>query len=84
MNLKAFLQSMPLRNRDLFAERCGTTGGHLRNISYGYKSAAAELAILIERESLGAVTVEELRPDVDWSVIRASRARTRTPQEKAA
>lgn len=75
MTLKDFLQSMSLRHRDRFAERCGTTGGHLRNISYGYKQAAAELAICIERESHGAVTVEELRPDVDWEVIRSSRAR---------
>lgn len=77
MTLKEFLQSMSLRQRDRFAERCGTTGGHLRNVSYGYKQAAESLAINIERESNGAVTVEELRPDVDWSVIRDSRVRRR-------
>jgi DNA-binding transcriptional regulator YdaS (Cro superfamily) len=71
---------MSLRQRDRFAERCGTTGGHLRNVSYGYKQAAESLAINIERESNGAVTVEELRPDVDWSVIRDSRAKRRSIQ----
>jgi DNA-binding transcriptional regulator YdaS (Cro superfamily) len=78
MTLKEFLQTMSLRQRDRFAERCGTTGGHLRNVSYGYKQAAESLAINIERESNGIVTVEELRPDVDWSVIRDSRGRRRT------
>lgn len=29
-----------------------------------------EHCIAIERETAGAVTVEELRPDIDWSVIR--------------
>lgn len=84
MTLKEFLQTMSLRQRDRFAERCGTTGGHLRNISYGYKQAAPELAIAIERESNADVTVEELRPDVDWSVIRDSRARRRSVQTQEA
>jgi DNA-binding transcriptional regulator YdaS (Cro superfamily) len=80
MTLKEFLQTMTLRQRDRFAERVGTTGGHLRNVSYGYKKAAESLAINIERESHGIVTVEELRPDVDWRVIRDSRVRRRVNQ----
>lgn len=70
MDLKTYLSTMTLKERSAFAERCGTTGGHLRNISYGYRLANEGLAINIDRESNGAVCVEELRPDVDWAVIR--------------
>jgi DNA-binding transcriptional regulator YdaS (Cro superfamily) len=35
-------------------------------------------AVTIERETAGAVTVEELRPDIDWQVIRG------LPQDKRA
>lgn len=75
MDLKAYLSTMTLKQRSAFAERCGTTGGHLRNVSYGYRPAAEALAIAIERESLGSVLVEELRPDVDWAVIRGRKPR---------
>jgi DNA-binding transcriptional regulator YdaS (Cro superfamily) len=34
----------------------------------------AEWCVAIERETAGAVTVEELRPDVDWAVIRGKPA----------
>lgn len=37
----------------------------------GKRALSAEQCIAIERETAGAVTVEELRPDIDWSVIRA-------------
>ncbi len=36
----------------------------------GQRSLSAEQCIAIERETAGAVKVEELRPDVDWKVIR--------------
>lgn len=73
MQIKTFLLSMPIPDRESFAQRCKTTAGHLRNCMYGYKKISASLAIEIERESAGTVTVEEMRPDVDWSVIRGSR-----------
>ncbi len=36
----------------------------------GTRPIPVDLAIAIERETGGQVTVEELRPDVDWAVIR--------------
>jgi DNA-binding transcriptional regulator YdaS (Cro superfamily) len=75
MKLKPFLFAMPMGLRVAFAERCGTTYGHIRNVSYGQKACAPELAINIERESGGAVRCEELRPDVDWAYLRRSRAK---------
>lgn len=75
MDLLTYFKSLPKEERATFAERCGTTEGHLRNVAYSCKSCAAELAVNVERESDGAVRVEEIRPDIDWSVIRsASRA----------
>lgn len=72
MNLKDFLAERPPADRESFAKRCGTSLGHLRNISYGYRSCAESLAIAIERESYGMVRCEDLRPDVDWAFIRRS------------
>lgn len=46
----------------------------------GARTLSAEQCIAIERETAGAVTVEELRPDVDWAVIRGRP----TPQKEAA
>lgn len=58
--------------REKFAERCGTTANHLRNIAYGIggKRCGEALCINIERESGGTVRCETLRPDVDWSYLR--------------
>jgi len=75
MDLKTFLRSLSLRDRAVFAGRCGTSAGHLRNLSYGYRTCDAGLAIAIERETAGAVTCEELRDDVDWSYLRGRRKR---------
>lgn len=75
MELKTYLETMTLAQRDAFAARCDTTAGHLRNISYGYKPCGESLAINIERESERGVTCEELRPDVDWAVIRGTNAK---------
>ena len=75
MTLLDYLKTMTLKQRAGFATMCGTSPGHLNNVSYGYKTPGAEIAIAIERESAGAVTVEELRPDVPWDVIRGRPAR---------
>lgn len=73
MELKAFLLSMPMSDRESFAVRCGTTYGHLRNVAYG-KPCAEKLAINIDRESGGVVTCESLCPDVDFHYLRGRAA----------
>jgi DNA-binding transcriptional regulator YdaS (Cro superfamily) len=70
MDLKTYLESLPVADREPFAVRCGSTAGHLRNVSYGYRSCAESLAIAIERETGGQVRCESLRPDVDWQFLR--------------
>lgn len=70
MDLKAYLETLSMIERDDFAKRCGSTAGHLRNVSYGYRTCAESLAISIERESGRKVRCESLRSDVDWQFLR--------------
>ena len=72
MELKDFLKTMSLPAREAFAEKCGTTFGHLRNVAYGLRPCRESLAIEIDRESHAKVTCEELRSDVDWAHLRGS------------
>lgn len=70
MDLKSFLETLTMVEREDFAGRCGSTAAHIKNVSYGYRSCAESLAINIERESGGKVRCEILRPDVDWQFLR--------------
>lgn len=70
MDLKTFLESLTMKEREDFATRCNSSAGHLKNVSYGYRSCAESLAISIEKESGGKVRCETLRPDVDWQYLR--------------
>lgn len=72
MDLKTYLQTMTLKEREVFARRVGSSAKHLTNISYGYRPCGESLAIEIERETQRAVTCETLRPDVDWGFIRGT------------
>lgn len=70
--LLVYLNTLDSTTRADFARRCGTTVGYLRKaVSVGQK-IGAETCINIERESLGSVRCEQLRPDVDWGVLRRS------------
>ena len=69
MELKLYLKSLADEAaREGFAAKCGTTVGHLRNVSYGLRPAAPELCVAIEQATGGAVTRRDLRPD-DWHRI---------------
>lgn len=66
MDLKIYLKSLGSEEqREDFAQRCETSLGHIRNVGYGYKPCATDLAVRIERESAGQVTRPELR--ADWA-----------------
>lgn len=66
MDLKTYLRDLLPEERESLAARCQTSVGHLRNVSYGLRPCATDLAVRIERESGHAVTRKELRPD-DWA-----------------
>jgi DNA-binding transcriptional regulator YdaS (Cro superfamily) len=63
MELKTYLAGLDVAAREAFATACGTTAGHMRNVMYGQKRCATDLAVRIERQSRGAVTRRELRED---------------------
>lgn len=63
MDLKTYLSPKSVAERDEFAAACQTTPGHLRNVMYGYKPCATDLAVRIWEQSGGAVTRQELRDD---------------------
>jgi len=74
MNLHDYIKPLDKQALEIFATRCGTTVGQLRQVAYGYRRPGAALAIGIERESLRAVSCEEMRPDIDWAYLRGSPA----------
>lgn len=67
MDLKTYLSPMSAEKRDEFAQRCGTTKGHLQNVMYGTKTLDAKTCVLVEAESAAQVTRQELR--TDWHDI---------------
>lgn len=69
MDLKTFIKALADEPaREAFAVRAGSTIGHLRNVMYGIRPCAPELAVAIERESARAVTRQELCPD-NWQRV---------------
>lgn len=67
MDLKTYLSPMSAETRDEFAQRCGTTKGHLQNVMYGSKTLDVKACVLVELESDGQVTRQELRSD--WRAL---------------
>lgn len=79
MDLKTYLFKKSVPDRVAFAERCGTTYGHLRNVAYGDKSCAETLAINIERESGGDVPIDALRPDLKHALDASGYVKADSP-----
>ena len=63
MDLKSYMHEMTPDDRYTFAIACGTTLGHMRNVMYGQKTCATDLAVQIEKNSGKRVTRQELRSD---------------------
>jgi hypothetical protein len=83
MDLKTYLLQMPVPQREVFAKRCGTTYGHMRNVAYGEKSCAEILALNIERESGGAVSLDSLRSDLKAKLDASGYTRSAQPAAQA-
>ncbi|POA50754.1 MULTISPECIES: transcriptional regulator [Pseudomonas] len=74
MSLHTYMKSLDKLQVEDLACRCKTTMGQLKQIAYGNRRASGGLAVNLERETKGAVTCEELRPDIDWAYLRGSKA----------
>ena len=73
--LLAYLNALPEADRDKFAKRCGTSVGYIRKTISTNQLFGEMLVVRIERETLGLVTVRELRPDVADELERAGYVR---------
>lgn len=63
MDLKTYYFALSSEQREMFARKCGTSAGHMRNVAYGDRTASTELAVAIERESGGKVKRTDMFPD---------------------
>jgi DNA-binding transcriptional regulator YdaS (Cro superfamily) len=68
MDLKSFMAGLDTAQRKELADACDTSTGHLQNVMYGYRTCAPELAVRLERITVGAITRKDMRPD-DWQDI---------------
>jgi len=74
MDLKTYIFSLSVEDREVFAKKCGTSRFHLQNAAYG-KPINAKLAVAIERESKRQVTRQEMFPDsfrAIWPELKAA------------
>ena len=72
--LLAYLNGLQPTEREDFARRCDTTVGYLRKACSVKQRLSDGMCLRISVESLGAVSPESLRPDVDWAYMRAALA----------
>ena len=75
--LRNYLKTLTSEEKVEFSEKCGTTTNYLRKAVCINQSLNPIVCSLIETNSEGAVTREELRPD-DWYIIWPE-LKSRTP-----
>lgn len=74
--LIAYLNSLAKSDQEDFAARCETTVGYLRKAASIGQKLGDGLCLRIAAESAGAVSPEDIRPDVDWAYLRTALANT--------
>lgn len=83
MTLQKYLDRFTGSERREFAKRCGLNYTHLSQLANWRRYAGGATAVAIERESGGAVTQSDLRPD--WFGLgELPQPATRTQKEGAA
>lgn len=73
MSLIKFLNDLPKPERERFAKDCDSVIGHILNCAYGSKPFNARLAALIEKNSRGRFTAEQLNPSMRWVRVKDQR-----------
>jgi DNA-binding transcriptional regulator YdaS (Cro superfamily) len=64
MNIKDYLNTLTPDEREAFAVRAGTTDAYLQQLKGGHSKPSTKLCHKLVAASNGALTLEELRPDV--------------------
>ena len=77
MDLRTYLLSLGKPGKAALATACNTSPAYLEQIAGGHRACREALAMAIDRASGGAVTVEELRPDLiaHWQYLRGTAKR---------
>ena len=70
MSLQEYLKIHGQAARIKLAQELGTHVQQITNFAYGYRRPNIQAALKINRLTGGAVTLEELRPDIDWCQMR--------------
>lgn len=70
MEIRQYLNSLETVEQHAFASACGTSVNYIRKAACIGQKFDAALAVRMDRHSKRAVTVDELRPDVDWDYVR--------------
>lgn len=88
MDLPTFYRAQTVPQREAFAAAIGTTPLYYRNLAYGFRQPSALLALAIERESQGRLTVADMRPAIAVAMDavyrqRRSRQKIRSDGAKA-
>ena len=79
--LDAYWTALSAKEKRCFASRCGTSVQYIQKILCLHRQkkpffVGCKIAICICRESGGYVTLDEMRPDVDWGWVRKTRSIT--------
>lgn len=72
--LRDYINRLSTDEQNEFAARAGTTIGFLRKAISVKQKLGEGICIRLVKASEGSLTPEDLRPDVDWDVVRDSRA----------
>lgn len=70
MTLQEYLKIHGQVARIKLAQELGTHVQQINNFAYGYRRPNIQAAIKINRLTESAVTLEDLRPDIDWCKMR--------------
>lgn len=82
MNLKTYFKSTSQSQAEL-AKVLGVTPGAVNQWANGLSAVSAERCPAIERATGGLVRCEDLRPDVQWSVLRNTPELAQAPANQA-
>lgn len=83
MIFKDYWRSLSTAERPFFAVRVGASVSTLNQLAFGDRVVSDALALAIERETNGAVTVAELRPAFADALRKAGYVKAQPEQEAA-
>jgi DNA-binding transcriptional regulator YdaS (Cro superfamily) len=75
MNLKTFFEISGRGSALSLCKALGVANSDMSNWSQGKKQVPAERCPAIEKATGGLVRCEDLRPDVEWGVLRGTEQR---------